>query len=125
MNSQEDVKDFIENGHNVYLRHLSIDCVIFGYHEHQLKVLLLKWKGRYWSLAGGFIKREEPLQEAAAGMANVTFAFPPNANHVFKEDTRGAAEAAGAPGTGYNEPGTRLDPESLQTILAWLRGVLT
>lgn len=66
MNSQEEVKNFITNGHNIYLRHLSIDCVIFGYHEHQLKVLLLKHKGGKWSLAGGFIKNEEPLQEAAA-----------------------------------------------------------
>jgi ADP-ribose pyrophosphatase YjhB (NUDIX family) len=65
MDSQEEVKDFIENGHNIYLRHLSIDCVIFGYHEQQLKVLLLKWKARPWTLAGGFIRREEPFQEAA------------------------------------------------------------
>ena len=66
MNSQEEVKDFIKNGHNIYLRHLSIDSVIFGYHEHQLKVLLLKWKGGVWSLAGGFIEKDEPLQEAAS-----------------------------------------------------------
>ncbi len=65
MNSQEEVKNFITNGHKVYLKHLSIDCVIFGYHEHQLKVLLLKNKGGYWSVAGGFIKHEETLQEAA------------------------------------------------------------
>lgn len=61
-----------------------------------------------------------PLQEAAAGMADVTFAFPADANHVLKEDTRTLAEIAAAPGSGYNEPGTRLDPESLQTILGWL-----
>lgn len=66
MNSQEEVRDFIVNGHNVYLKHLSLDCVIFGYHNHQLKVLLLKNKGGAWSLAGGFIKIEEPLQDAAA-----------------------------------------------------------
>lgn len=61
-----------------------------------------------------------PLQAAADGMANVAFAFPPNANHVFKEDTRSPAEVAASPGNGYNEPGTHLDPESLQTILDWL-----
>ncbi|WP_423182238.1 alpha/beta hydrolase family protein [Arthrobacter sp. NyZ413] len=61
-----------------------------------------------------------PLQEAATGMPNVTFAFPPNANHVFKEDTRSKAEVLASPGTGYNEPGTHLDPESLDTILTWL-----
>ena len=62
-----------------------------------------------------------PLQETAAGMTNVTFAFPPNANHVFKEDTRDPAEVAASPGNGYNEPGAHLDPESLETILAWVR----
>lgn len=65
-----------------------------------------------------------PLQEAAAGMANVTFAFPPNANHVFKEDLRNPAEVAATPGNGYNDPGTHLDPESLETILTWLQRTL-
>lgn len=62
----------------------------------------------------------DPLQETAAGMTNVTFAFPANANHVFKEDTREPAEVAASPGNGYNGPGTHLDPESLSIILAWL-----
>lgn len=62
------------------------------------------------------------LREAAAGMANVTFAFPPNTNPVFKEETRSPAEVvAASQAPGYNEPGTRLDPESLETILTWLR----
>ncbi|SDE35389.1 alpha/beta hydrolase family protein [Auraticoccus monumenti] len=62
----------------------------------------------------------EPLREAAAGMDDVMFAFPANANHVFKEDLRDTAEIAASPGSGYNEPGTRLDPESLELILTWL-----
>ncbi len=66
----------------------------------------------------------EPLQAAAAGMWNVTFAFPPHANHVFKEDLRTPQEVATSPGNGYNAPGTRLDPEALDTILTWLHGVL-
>ncbi|MDI9930763.1 alpha/beta fold hydrolase [Rhodococcus sp. IEGM 1354] len=60
-----------------------------------------------------------PLEQAAAGMSNVTFAFPGNANHVFKEDLRTPADIAASPGSGYNEPGTRLDPETMQTVLAW------
>lgn len=66
MNTQREVHDFIVNGHKVYLKHLSLDCVIFGYHRNQLKVLLLENKGGLWSLAGGFIKVEETLQQAAA-----------------------------------------------------------
>lgn len=65
----------------------------------------------------------EPLERATIGKGNVTFAYPANANHVFKEDTRPLAEAVAAPGTGYNETSTRLDPEALETILVWLHGV--
>ncbi|GAA1798871.1 alpha/beta fold hydrolase [Leucobacter iarius] len=65
-----------------------------------------------------------PLQRAAAALPNVTFAFPPNANHVLKEDLRSDEERATAPSVGYNEPGTRLDPEALGAILDWLRPVL-
>jgi hypothetical protein len=65
-----------------------------------------------------------PLEAAAQGHDNVTFAYPANANHVLKEDIRTAAEAAAAPGTGYNEDNTRLDPEALETILGWLGRVL-
>jgi pimeloyl-ACP methyl ester carboxylesterase len=66
----------------------------------------------------------EPLQHAARGMANVTFAFPANANHVLKEESRTVAELAGSPGAGYNEPGTHLDPEAVGTILAWLHRIV-
>jgi dienelactone hydrolase len=65
----------------------------------------------------------DPLQAAAAGMANVTFTFPPDANHVFKEDKRCVDQVAAAPGIGYNDDGTRLDPETLETILGWLQAV--
>lgn len=65
-----------------------------------------------------------PLQIAADGMANVTFAFPEHANHVLKEDVRTAEERAAAPGVGYNDLGTRLDPEALDMILTWLSRVV-
>ena len=65
-----------------------------------------------------------PLEKAATGKDNITFAYPANANHVFKEDTRTAAEVAAAPGDAYNQDGIHLDPEALETILGWLRGVL-
>ncbi|MEM7380950.1 MAG: NUDIX domain-containing protein [Bacteroidota bacterium] len=44
----------------------SIDCVILGYHDKELKVLLLKRKGQdLWALPGGFIKQSEDLDKAA------------------------------------------------------------
>lgn len=63
----------------------------------------------------------DPLRAAAAGDPLVAFAFPPNADHVLKEDLREPAEVAAAPGNGYNAPGTRLDPESVAILLDWLR----
>ncbi|MCH6201840.1 NUDIX domain-containing protein [Aquiflexum sp. LQ15W] len=45
---------------------LSLDCVIFGFHDGTLKVLLLKWKAsEYWSLPGGWIWQREDIDDAA------------------------------------------------------------
>lgn len=63
-----------------------------------------------------------PLQAAAAGMPHVTFAVPPNANHVLKED-RPREQGDASPLPGYNRDDAHLDPEALDTILTWLRGV--
>lgn len=59
-------KEFFEKGHLYYLPHLSIDNVIFGFHNNQLKVLLLEWteNGR-WCLPGGFILKDEHIEDAA------------------------------------------------------------
>ena len=55
-----------ETGHKYFLPHISIDNVIFGFHENELKVLLLQWKeSRRWCLPGGFIYRDEHIEEAA------------------------------------------------------------
>ncbi len=49
-----------------YIHALSIDGVIFGFHENELKVLLLRWKGTdEWSLPGGFIRMQESVDIAA------------------------------------------------------------
>lgn len=48
------------------IHYLSIDGVIFGFHQNQLNVLLLRWKGtQEWSLPGGFIKKAESVDVAA------------------------------------------------------------
>ncbi|WP_421826401.1 NUDIX hydrolase [Larkinella sp.] len=45
---------------------LSIDCVIFGFYDNQLKVLLLRWKQtEEWGLPGGFIYKNESVDVAA------------------------------------------------------------
>ena len=49
-----------------WLPNISVDCVIFGFQENQLKVLLLKFRNsEIWSLPGGFINREEDVDDAA------------------------------------------------------------
>ncbi|HVM89988.1 MAG TPA: NUDIX domain-containing protein [Puia sp.] len=67
MNDETEFRDFMLHAHERFVKHLSVDCVVFGYHERQLKVLLLKWKelGK-WSLPGGFVKFKENLPQAAA-----------------------------------------------------------
>jgi len=48
------------------LPHLSIDCVVFGFHDNKLKVLLVKMKNhQVWSLPGGFLPRNENIDDAA------------------------------------------------------------
>ena len=65
MEHLEEAAIFLSDGNHL-LPQLSIDCVVFGFHEAQLKVLLLKFKNsEYWALPGGFIEQEEDLDAAA------------------------------------------------------------
>ena len=53
---------------------LSIDCLIFGFKEKELDILLVQHgegisKGK-WALPGGFIKYDEGIDEAAARILN-------------------------------------------------------
>jgi ADP-ribose pyrophosphatase YjhB (NUDIX family) len=46
-----------------FLPHISLDCVIFGFHERNLKVLLLKMKWmKKWALPGGFVYENEHIE---------------------------------------------------------------
>ncbi len=48
------------------IEQVSIDCVIFGFHNNQLKVLLFKFKGvEAWALPGGFVFYSESIEDAA------------------------------------------------------------
>lgn len=50
-----------------YISQVSIDCVIFGYQDHQLKVLVPKinFKGNFWALPSGFVYQDEDIDQAA------------------------------------------------------------
>lgn len=50
-----------------FIQQLSVDCVIVGYNDQRLKILVpqLELSGNYWVLPSGFIHQEESVDEAA------------------------------------------------------------
>lgn len=59
------ILDFSEE----YQPGLSIDCVIFGFHNNLLKVLLIQPKfSKKWSLPGGFVSINEDIDSAATSV---------------------------------------------------------
>lgn len=55
--------DQIEN----FVPSISLDCVVFGYQDKELHVLLLKYRGtNSWSLPGGFLPKEAGMEEVVA-----------------------------------------------------------
>ena len=67
MKRNKSILDAVIDLEKDHLSHLSIDCVIFGYHEKQLKILCTRindMKG--WLLPGGFIKNKEDIDDAAS-----------------------------------------------------------
>lgn len=99
MLEKKDISRFLKSGQDEYLPQLSIDCVLFGYHQHQLKVLLLKaYRSDKWTLPGGFIKNQEDLEAAAqrilyerTGLSNIflqqfqTFGEPNRSDRTKKD----------------------------------------
>ncbi|RUT70992.1 NUDIX domain-containing protein [Flavobacterium cupreum] len=64
------LKGIILNNEN-YQAGISIDCVIFGFHDNQLKVLLIKTPyENKWSLPGGFVPIHEDIDTAAVTVLN-------------------------------------------------------
>lgn len=58
--------EFLGSDANAYVPHLAVDCVVFGFHGGALKLLLTHWRRRpRWSLPGGFVLRDESLDDAA------------------------------------------------------------
>ena len=65
-----DFKEIIINNskkaYEIYVPHISVDTVIFGFNGDQLKVLLLKIKFNHqYFLPGGYMKKDENLESAA------------------------------------------------------------
>jgi len=104
-----DLLQWHSEAENAFLPHISLDCVIFGFHDGVLKILLLKMKGLdQLSLPGGFMRREETLEAAAirtlkerTGLENIFL----QQYHVFSDPGRG--DPVGI--DGRDEPGGRLE----------------
>lgn len=67
MNRKEQIiLDQILNGEKYFYRNISVDNVIFGYHERELKILLLRTDNmKKWLLPGGYVFKTETVEEAA------------------------------------------------------------
>ncbi|MBL4678043.1 MAG: NUDIX hydrolase [Mucilaginibacter sp.] len=66
MLTKQELDEHWAQAREIYLNHISIDCVVFGFHEGQLKVLMLKSNNEEaWYLPGGFVLNEEPIEQAA------------------------------------------------------------
>ncbi|MEK6153829.1 NUDIX domain-containing protein [Flavobacteriaceae bacterium 3-367] len=66
----KEVLELLQRGEELFLPHISIDNVIFGYENDSLYVLLLEIVEDKWMLPGGFIERQEPLDQAAVRILN-------------------------------------------------------
>ncbi|GAA4409033.1 NUDIX domain-containing protein [Nibrella viscosa] len=65
-NFDQTVIQYFRQEAELSIHYLSIDCVVFGFHEGRMRVLLLRWKGtNEWSLPGGFIRKTESADAAA------------------------------------------------------------
>ncbi|UFH55160.1 NUDIX hydrolase [Spirosoma sp. KNUC1025] len=66
MNFVEQLTTYFQTVADECIPGVSLDCVIFGFHDTRLKVLLLRWKGtNEWCLPGGFIYKTESVNDAA------------------------------------------------------------
>lgn len=66
MNFKEIIINNSKKAYEIYVPHISVDTVIFGFNGDQLKVLLLKMKFNHqYFLPGGYMKKEENLESAA------------------------------------------------------------
>ena len=66
---QTDIKTILKQLKNDGLIGISVDCIIFGFDENELKVLLIKsdlekFKNK-WSLLGDLVRNDEDLRDAA------------------------------------------------------------
>ncbi|MEQ8712615.1 MAG: NUDIX domain-containing protein, partial [Cyclobacteriaceae bacterium] len=76
-----------------FVPNVSMDCVVFGYRNEALHVLLLKYRNlEAWALPGGFLSEEEEMEDAVdrvlmerTGLSNIFL----SQFHTFSSLSRG------------------------------------
>jgi 8-oxo-dGTP diphosphatase len=67
MHEEVPVMELLQNAQQYFLPAVSVDNVIFGFHEDELRVLLLHMSAsRKWALPGGYVFKDEEIDDAAA-----------------------------------------------------------
>lgn len=62
----KEIEDASADLYSKALPHISIDCVLFGFRDNCLNTLLLKFKDEEnWMLPGGYVYKDESLDDAA------------------------------------------------------------
>jgi len=120
METLQEMQHFFNRGYLDHRPNLTIDCAIFGYHDGELQLLLVKNKLiTMWCLPGGFVRKDESLDQAATRITAERTGFD---NLFFKQ-----FKAFGDPGR--NDPRGAFDPEKLLELVgirlddhAWLTG---
>lgn len=63
---KKEIRSFLETAPDIYMAGVSVDTVIFGFHNDKLKALMLRFgKTPYFVLPGGYVGKEENLDDAA------------------------------------------------------------
>jgi len=67
METLHELQDFLNKGYLAYRPNLAVECAIFGYHNSELHLLLVKNKiVTKWCLPAGYVRKVESLEQAAA-----------------------------------------------------------
>ena len=96
--------EFLGDDASEYVAHLAVDCAVFGFHDGELKILLTHWhqRGR-WSLPGGFVRRDESVDDSAKRILRLRTRLDDvylEQFHTFGSVGRGDAEIEGMFETG-------------------------
>lgn len=94
--NQKRVQNREEPDWDTFMPGISVDCAIFGYHDKELKILILEYKNSgIFALPGGFIRKDEELADAAnrilferTGLSNIYL----NQFHTFGSLARASSD---------------------------------